>query len=199
MLESNKIAQEVGLSRMTLAEINVEIKPVRHTNELSSSVHFFYHSISTEFYCTFVIMENESKINVETGWVKIVDKACADYELLTADERIWFNIQSLIDQVDNGGLISHYYNSGADHNKETIEDLQTLDFDDVADLLIQINNLFPNGQPSVHIDERNDIISSWPNYKYDTFFEKLDAEFYGRENQLERKLISYIEAKCLKL
>ncbi len=137
-------------------------------------------------------------LDFQADWVRVVDKGCADYNSLSTDERVWFNLESLIGQVDNGGLISHYYNSGADHNKETMEDLISLGFSDIADLLIQINSLFSNRQPPTNMDERNDIISSWPDGKYDDFFEKLDGAFYRKEKELENSLVNYIEAKILK-
>jgi hypothetical protein len=52
----------------------------------------------------------------EKHWQKLIDKYDNDgYDSLTTDERLWFNIRSLIDSVDNGGLISFYYNNGADY------------------------------------------------------------------------------------
>jgi len=63
----------------------------------------------------------------QDDWVKLVQKANRSFSSLTRDERIWYTVQGLMDSVDNGGLISHYYNSGADRNKETLEDLIFLD------------------------------------------------------------------------
>ena len=71
---------------------------------------------------------NKTLLDFQNDWEKLVDKGFQDYNSLTADEKIWLNLGSLISAVDNGGLISHYYNSGADRNKETIEDLIILGF-----------------------------------------------------------------------
>ena len=137
-------------------------------------------------------------LDFQTDWKKLVDKALSNYSSLSADERIWYNIECLIAQVDNGGLISHYYNSGADYNKETIMDLITFGFQDIADLLLQINKLFPNSEPSTDINERNDVISSWPNNsEIDKWLEKFDTYFYNREPELEQELVNLIETRIL--
>lgn len=63
----------------------------------------------------------------EKHWQELVNKYSATgYDSLTSDERTWFNIQCLIDAIDNGGIISFYYNSGADYLEETMEDLNKL-------------------------------------------------------------------------
>ena len=136
-------------------------------------------------------------LDFQTAWEALVDKANLNYDSLTPDERIWFNVQCLIGQVDNGGLISHYYNSGADYNKDTIEDLKAIGYPDVANLLIQINSFFPESKPSINIDERNEVINSWPEGKHDFMLEKFDNVFYQREYDLEAALIRHIEAKLI--
>lgn len=124
-------------------------------------------------------------------WENIVDKCENEgYEKLTSDERIWYNIRSLIDTVDNGGLISFYYNYGADYLEETIEDLQKIGAQEVIKLLEQINMLFPNSVPPSDIDERNLIIDSWGNEceNLDDLLEGIDNRFYELEYELESKL-----------
>jgi len=140
-------------------------------------------------------MNKKSLLDFQAHWESLVNKAFADYGSLTRDERVWFNSQSLLGQVDNGGLISHYYNSGADYNQETIEDLQWLGFSKLAGLLIRINGLFPCEQPSTDIDERNQVIDTWPAGKYDELLEKLDEQFHQKEPELENTLIQHIEVK----
>ena len=140
-------------------------------------------------------MKNKSLLGFQAHWESLVEKAFADYGSLTRDERVWINVQSLLDQVNNGGLISHYYNSGADYNQETIEDLQWLGFVELATLLMRINGLFPSGQPSTDIKERNEVIDTWPVGKYDDLLEELDEQFYQKEPALENTLIQHIEAK----
>ncbi len=140
---------------------------------------------------------SNSLLDFQANWEKLVDKAFGDYGSLTAEERIWFNLQNLIASVDNGGLISHYYNSGADRNKETIEDLHSIGFPEVANLLTQINAWLPCGQVSTDIDERNNVISDWQEGEYDELLDNFDKEFYERETELENTLIKHIKTKVL--
>lgn len=64
------------------------------------------------------------EISVDSKWTNLIDKAMKNYNSLTKNERIWFNLRVLIDSFNDGGLISYYYNSGAENVYETIEDLQ---------------------------------------------------------------------------
>jgi hypothetical protein len=52
---------------------------------------------------------------LETLWEALCTR-CEEsgYTALSNDERVWFNIRSLIDSTENGGLISYFCNSGAD-------------------------------------------------------------------------------------
>ena len=97
-------------------------------------------------------------------WRNLVIK-CEEqgYESLSENERIWYNIRVLIDSVGNGGIVSFYYNSGADNLTETLEDLSKLKANKISKILQQVNNLFPNGNPPANIDERNEIIDSGKN------------------------------------
>jgi len=140
---------------------------------------------------------NKTLLDFQNNWEKLVDKGFQDYNSLTADEKIWLNLGSLISAVDNGGLISHYYNSGADRNKETIEDLIILGFTDIAEILKQINSWFPNEQPSTDIEDRNEVISNWQQGKYDELLDAYDNKFYEKEKELENKLVQHIERKVL--
>lgn len=122
-------------------------------------------------------------------WEMLVDKfSDSGYQSLDSDERIWFNIRVLIDSVDDGGLMSFYYNSGADHLDETIEDLRKLGEDKVIDLLSQINQLFPGGRPSRDIHERNEAIGDFDDDELGELLEQLDEDFYSLEKELEAKL-----------
>jgi len=107
-------------------------------------------------------MKEKFLLHFRAHWASLVAKAFADYGSLTRDERVWINTQSLSGQVDNGGLMSYDYNVGADYKQETIEDLQWLGFPEWAGLLIRIDGLFPGGQPSKDIEERNQVIATWP-------------------------------------
>jgi hypothetical protein len=52
----------------------------------------------------------------QSKWHALCDKryGVGGYAALTEDERVWVNIRSLIDSTNGGGIISFFYNSGAD-------------------------------------------------------------------------------------
>jgi hypothetical protein len=137
------------------------------------------------------MLTSSTASNFHDNWAKIVSKGFANYHSLTSTERVWFNIQNLLVSVDNGGLISHYYNSGANYNKETIEDLIFLGFQNAADILLQINQLFPNGEPPMDIQERNNIIAGW-NDDVGDFLNVLEEKFVAIKDELIQKFMIYV-------
>lgn len=123
-------------------------------------------------------------------WEELISKyTLKGYESFDSNERIWFNIRSLIETVDNGGVISFYYNYGADYMDETLEDLGKIGDREVIQILERVNQLFPNGKPSKDIDERNEVIDTFEeDDSLEELFESLDEEFYSLEEELEAKL-----------
>lgn len=123
----------------------------------------------------------------QLAWEKIVDKGYSNYGQLTREQRVWFNIEPLITH----GIIDHYVNYGAEHNQETIDDLELLGFSNIANLLRQMNLLFKNGEPPIDIDERNEEIISW-NEKTEKLLDELDDKFWNECDDLEKVLFNYI-------
>jgi hypothetical protein len=124
---------------------------------------------------------------VQPAWEKIVDIAIADYQSLTPEQRIWFNVELL----SAGGIVDHYVNSLAEHNQETIADLKTLGFPDVAEMLIKVNSFFKNGVPPLDIDERNDELASF-NDEDNALLEALEKQFWARSKELDQTLLEFI-------
>ncbi len=93
-------------------------------------------------------------------WKSLVKKAFSNYMALTIDERIWFNAESLVGSIRDGGLISYYYNSGADHLDDCMEALRTLNAHHALRLVLEVNALFPGGVPKT-VTGRNEVIDSW--------------------------------------
>ena len=56
-------------------------------------------------------------MDFQEHWEQLVDRAFekGGYSRLSDDERVWFNLQSLTQAIYDGGIISYYYNSSADH------------------------------------------------------------------------------------
>ncbi|NOU73521.1 DUF4375 domain-containing protein [Paenibacillus sp. LMG 31458] len=131
-------------------------------------------------------------------WQKLFEKLEKEsYDKLTPDERIWYNVRGVIDSISDGGIISFYYNSGADTMEDTVEDLYKINASQVVDQLETVNSLFPNGKTPQNIDERNEIINSWNDGEHDhifELFETLDNQFYnGLSEDLELKLETVVK------
>lgn len=137
-------------------------------------------------------MEKEANIcDFHEDWVKICDKGCEDYGSLTRPERVWYNVQVLLGSVENGGLASYFCESTVEHLFETIEDLRLLGAMDIIHLLKKMSSLFPNGTPSMDINERMEIMDDWDE-SYDQLLEDLDNEFFEKDSELEQVLVDYV-------
>lgn len=131
----------------------------------------------------------------QAHWERLVDKwSQTGYESFTQDERIWFNVQCLTAAVNDGGLISYYYNSGADYMEETLDDLNKLEAQQVIAVLGKVNELFPNAKPPKDIEQRNVTIDSWgENEAIEELLDIVDDEFYQLVDGLELKLEPVIQ------
>lgn len=124
---------------------------------------------------------------LQDTWEKIVEKGFDDYNSLKREERIWFNIEPLT----TDGIFDRYTNYGAENIHETIEDLKFLGFDDIAELLLEINSFFPNGSPSKDIDERNEQMDNWTEFQ-DKRTQEIDRIGWERSADLEQAILAYL-------
>ena len=120
----------------------------------------------------------------QPAWEKIVDKGFSDYGELNRNQRIWFNVEPLT----TDGIIDHYVNHGAEHNADTIEDLEFLGFSSIADLMRKLNGYFPDGKPPVEIDERNAQFSKIS----ESLIDEVDEAFLEESDDLEEALLKHI-------
>jgi hypothetical protein len=128
------------------------------------------------------------------AWKRLVDKAFGDgYDTLSVEEKVWFNAQSLVQAIGDGGLISYYYNSGADTLADCLSSLEALGATELKGLLDQVNSLFPGGVPT-NINQRNAIISSWPDDgRMDEFLDGIEERAAAEVENLEQQLVAYIQ------
>jgi hypothetical protein len=95
------------------------------------------------------------------NWTNIANKAINNYYSLNYSERIWFNCQVIIDSTQNGGLISYYYNSGAENVYDAIDDIKSLGFENIAGIIQKYNLiLFKGLEVPTDIYKRNEYINS---------------------------------------
>ena len=127
-------------------------------------------------------------------WFALCDKAeDLGYPNLTPTEQVWMDIRSLIDSTNNGGIISYFYNSGADRLNECLAALDLLDATTVRAQLERIIALFPDGVPDTVIG-RNEVIDSWDDNdeSINSLLEEVDNVMFSQIEQLEEKLNQFL-------
>lgn len=132
----------------------------------------------------------------ENAWMDLIEKVMMEgYETLNEDERIWFNIRTLMDSIDDGGILGYFNDSNGDHIEETLEDLEKIGCDEVVRMLMSICGLFPDDKPSRDLEKRIEVMESWANEGQDfsDFFEAVDENFYVIEDELEESLEPIIQ------
>ena len=128
-------------------------------------------------------------------WAVLVDRYFGKgINSLSPNERIWFCGQSLVQAIFDGGLISYYFNSGANDMDECLRSLEVLQEHRLASLIRAVNTkLFPGGVPE-DIDDRNRLINSWPDdSELDHFLDPIEQEAESIAEALDRKLVAFIE------
>lgn len=124
----------------------------------------------------------------QTAWGKIVDIGFSDYQKLTREQRVWFNIEPLT----TDGLWDHYMNSGADKNADTIEDLEYLNFSSIANQLRKFNKkYFPKGVPEGP-DARQEQFEKFPEDQLEKDIEEMDSRFWETCSDLENAVLDHI-------
>ena len=124
----------------------------------------------------------------QSAWEKIVDIGFSDYQKLTVDQRVWFNIEPLT----TDGLWDHYMNSGADKNLDTIDDLEYLNFSSIANQLRKFNKkYFPKGVPKGP-DARQEQLDEFPGEQLEQDIEEMDDKFWDICDDLEKALLDHI-------
>lgn len=137
----------------------------------------------------------EPKTPRQRKWFEIVDrKSRGGYESLSRIEKTWFNVEVLIGQVENGGVISYFYNSGADGLEECLKDLTALGAHEVRRQIERVCQLFPSGVPD-SMDARNDVIDSWADSdELDSLLTEVDELVLTLMDDLNQRLNEFLEA-----
>ena len=127
------------------------------------------------------------------NWHAVCDKWSEQgYDSLTEPEQIWLNTRGLIDAVNNGGLVSFFYNNQANYYDDTTFALGELEAFEVLDILESFGAFFGESVPE-DINERNEIINSWvANGPESTASEKVDSSLMPLLDSLEKKLDAYL-------
>ncbi len=115
------------------------------------------------------------------------------YSSLEPDEKAWVCVRALIDSTSNGGIISYFYNAGADHYYECLHALAELGADRIAAHLQRVGDLFGPRVPTDQ-DVRNLMMRTWPELDQarDDLLEQIDCDMYVAFPGLERILTRYL-------
>lgn len=142
--------------------------------------------------------ENKSSgLEPVDNWSNVVLKGIKRYDSLTSTERIWFNTRVLIDSTNDGGLISYYYNSGAENVYDAIEDIKSLGFDSVAKLIKKYNEiLFKGNIVPKDIAERNKFIDKLDE-QTDNSLQEIEFDLTSLVDDLEKQLERFLKEEKL--
>ncbi|WML48798.1 DUF4375 domain-containing protein [Neobacillus sp. PS3-34] len=128
----------------------------------------------------------------EQKWNDLYEKLEREgYKNLTPDERLWFNVRSVIDAINSGGISSYYVNKWFENMDDTFEDLEKLNANNVIELLKHVNEKLPTGTLLKDGDEISDIFADLDeqNDDFNDFIEELNDKFADEiEEELELKL-----------
>jgi hypothetical protein len=124
----------------------------------------------------------------EQRWKELYNKFDEEeYKKFTPDERLWFNIRSVIDAINSGGIGSYYINKWFVDMNDTIEDLEKIEAHNVITMLKQVNELLPNGALLKEADELSEIIADLGE-ESDELLEEINEKFADIEEEIEEKL-----------
>lgn len=123
-------------------------------------------------------------------WIAVCNKYFnTGIESLTENEKIWFNLRSIIDSFENGGLISYFYNHGANDYYSLLESLESVNQTKAIEILNYISNLFPGNEVPKDIDKRNFYIDQWDgNSDIEAILKQSDNEFLQVALELEKSI-----------
>jgi len=114
------------------------------------------------------------------------------YAALSNDERKWLNVRWLIDSIENGGLISYFYNSGADTLLDCRAALDQIGAQTIIPHLDRVAELFGPEVP-LTLGKRNAVIDSWPEDGVrDRILEEVDEQVMPLMQELEDKLRAFL-------
>jgi len=132
------------------------------------------------------------KKNESDNWASIVNKASNNYYSLNSSERIWFNCQVIIDSTQNGGLISYYFNSGAENVYDAIDDIKSLGFENIAGIIQKYNLiLFKELEVPTDIYKRNEFINSLDE-STDELLQSLETELAKLIQDFKMGLLTFL-------
>lgn len=127
----------------------------------------------------------------------IEEKGLSRYADLSSSERVYFTVSPLVFSIQNGGLISYYYNSYADHLLHCMESLEALGAAEALRLVEEMNSMFGASVPRDR-EARNAAIEAWDgNPRAVKLLKKIDAREQKIADWLGKALDAYVRREFL--
>ena len=133
------------------------------------------------------------------AWARVCDKVGdGGYSALSEAERVWFNIRALIDSIEGGGVISYFYNSGADTLADCVAALDRLGAGAAKRELERVGALFPGGIPA-SMEARNAVIDSWDesDESIEQLLDAVDATLMPMVPDMEERLSGFLRQSTI--
>ena len=138
-------------------------------------------------------------LNHQESWERLVEKVTDQgISSLSKEEKVWFTVDLLIADIENGGLLSFFYNSDGDYLPETLESLEILEQFDILASINKLIGYFPNNQVPVDIEGRNDVIREWSDETAEEI-KKICDVVQDLTGKMEETLYDYLETSKLHL
>ncbi|MFB3101565.1 MAG: DUF4375 domain-containing protein [Gammaproteobacteria bacterium] len=136
-----------------------------------------------------------SLYDFDDKWTGIVEKAYSeDHGALTDHEKIWFNIQCLIEAVNNGGFVDYYSSSVAETVDDCLHALDVIGAVNSKKLVERVkNSLFEHGVPK-DTKKRNMEMDHWPASK-EAVINDVEIAYFTQEENIEELLVNFIVEK----
>src|SRR4051812_12008186 len=83
-----------------------------------------------------------------------------EWDKMTEPQKVFYCIQELEREVNNGGFNQYFINSSGDYAHEAIKSLQAIGANTTADILQRAIDQFPNQKVPKDRDERNEVVES---------------------------------------
>lgn len=132
-----------------------------------------------------------SQYDIHDKWEDLVEKACSEgYDALTEHEKVWFNIQCLIQAVNSKGFIGYYFNAEADAVDDCVRALDVIGAANTRRLVERVNGLFEHGVPK-DMDERNMEMDHWPTSN-EAVLNDMEIAYFSQEEDVEDLLVNFI-------
>lgn len=116
-----------------------------------------------------------------------------DLSALTAEEQVFYIVNGLEQEVNNGGFSQYLYNSSGNYAHRVVECLRIIGADKTAEICITAFAAFGHSIPQDR-SEREDFLDEYETDQVSEILNRCDERFYKYEDDLETLNYNYILA-----